>query len=205
MPGTPSSLSTAAHERAELRRELRRATRILGGVLLLLWGVFVVDLVAFGGNLWRLGILPRSVSGLRGILLAPFLHIGMLHLVANSIGLLLVGTLVLFREERFFWAVTAIGALVGGAGTWLFGGTAVHAGASGVIFAYLGYLLLAGVFERRIGSVILSAVAAFLYGGMLIGLLPGQPGVSWEGHLFGFVGGVVAARVLARRPAAGAR
>ena len=203
MPSTPATLSSTAHERAELRRELGRAARILGGALLLLWGVFVVNLLLFGGDLLALGVLPRTIAGLRGILFMPLLHGSLAHLVGNSLGILLVGTLVMFREERHFWAVTAIGALVGGLGTWLFGRPAVHIGASGLVFAYLGYLLLAGLFERRIGSVILSSVAAVLYGGMLVGLLPGTPGVSWEGHLFGFVGGVVAARVLARRGVAG--
>lgn len=202
MPTTPTALSSTAHERAELRRELRRAARILGGVLLLLWGVFVVNAVLFAGNLLSLGVLPRTITGLRGILFMPLLHGGLAHLVGNSIGILGIGTLVLFREERHFWAVTAIGMLVGGLGTWLLGRPATHIGASGVVFAYLGYLLLAGVFERRIGSVILSSVAAVLYGGMVLGLLPGTPGVSWEGHLFGFAGGVVAARVLARRSVA---
>ena len=192
MPATSS-----ADERAELRRELRRAARILGGTLAVLWIVLVVDMM-LGGALREFGIVPRTVTGLRGIAFAPFLHGGFWHLLANSIGLLAWGTLVLFREESHFWTVTAIGALVGGFATWALGRSAVHIGASGVLFAYFGYLLLAGFFERRIGSILLSTLVAVVWGGMVLGVLPGQPGISWEGHLFGFASGALAARLLAR-------
>ena len=172
--------------------------RILGGTLLLLWGIFFVDALIFGGQLWHYGLVPRTVIGLRGILFAPFLHGGFMHLLLNSIGFVLFGGLVLFREERYFWVVSAMGIFVGGLLEWVLGRGATVVGASGVIFAYFGYLLFAGIFERRIGSIILSAFVAFVWGGMLLGMLPGQPGISWEGHIFGFVSGALAARMLAR-------
>jgi membrane associated rhomboid family serine protease len=198
MPSTPVTLPSAAQARADLARDLRRAARILAGILALLWGVLLVD-VLLGGSLRDFGIVPRTLPGLRGILLAPILHGGVLHLLLNSVGLVLLGGLVLCREESYFWAVTGIGALVGGLGTWTLGRSAVHIGASGVIFAYFGYLLLAGVFERRLGGILLSTFVAVVWGGMLLGVLPGQPGISWESHLFGFGAGALAARLLARR------
>lgn len=199
MSRTPTSASTTAQASAELRRELRRAARILGGILVLLWAVLLVDALAFGGALRAAGIVPRTLPGLRGVVFAPFLHDGFWHLLLNSIGFVTWGTLVLFREESHFWTVTAIGALVGGLATWALGRGAIHIGASGVLFAYFGYLLLAGFFERRMGSIVLSLLVGILWGGMLLGVLPGQPGISWEGHLFGFAAGALAARLLARR------
>lgn len=199
---TPSaSLSTTAQHRADLHRELRRAVRILGGVLLVLWAVLLVDVLVFGGRLREYGITPRSVAGLRGILYMPFLHAGFMHLLGNSLGLVMLGGLVLAREEHYFWIVSAFGMLVGGLGVWLVGHGGTHIGFSGVVFAYFGYLLLAGLFERRLLSIVLSTFVAFVWGSLIYGVLPGQPGISWEGHLFGFIGGALAARLLARRSA----
>lgn len=201
MPSTRTAIPTAAQARADLRREWRRVVRTLGGTLLLLWAVLIVDAVVFRGQLWQYGIRPRTLTGLRGVLFAPFLHGGILHLLANSLSFLILGALVLFREVRWFWIVTAVGAVVGGLGTWMFGGNTIHIGFSGVLFAYFGYLLLAGVFERRLGSVVLSTFVALVLGAMLFGVLPGQPGISWESHLFGFIAGALAARLLASRSA----
>jgi membrane associated rhomboid family serine protease len=96
--------------------------------------------------------------------------------------------------------VTIISVVVGGLGVWLFGGRGtVHIGASGVVFGYLGFLLLRGYFERSAGSILFSLMIFVLYGGLVWGILPWQQrGISWEAHLFGFLGGVLAARLLAR-------
>lgn len=193
------SLPSAAEAREAFWAELRRDVRILVAILAVLWAILLVNAALFGGELVRWGIVPREVVGLRGIVFAPLLHGGPAHLFGNSIGLVMIGALVLLREERDFWIVTLVGALVAGLGTWLFGRPPVHVGASGVLFAYLGYLLSAGVFERKIGAIMMSLLAGLLWGGMVFGVLPGQPGISWEGHLFGFVGGIAAARLIARR------
>ena len=180
-----------------LSQELWRAFRLLLGIIVLLWGVLLVD-AALGGRLMRFGIIPRTLTGLRGILFAPFLHSGVSHLVSNTIGFVLLGGLVLLRDEEDFWTVTAVGALVGGLFLWVFGRPAVHVGASGVIFCYFGYLVSTGYFERRVGAMLLSVAAVFLWGSLIFGILPGQPGVSWEGHLSGLFAGVLAASLLAR-------
>ena len=180
-----------------LSQELRRVVLILVGSVGVLWGVLLVDTIA-GGRLTRFGILPRTTIGLRGILFAPFLHLGIGHLAGNTIGVVLLGGLVLLRDEADFWSVTFISALVGGMGLWLVGRPAMHVGASGIIFGYLGYLISTGYFERRFGSILLSAVAAVLWGGLVFGVLPGQPGISWEGHACGLLAGVLAAWLIAR-------
>jgi membrane associated rhomboid family serine protease len=192
-------LSSLKEWKAALASDLRRTICILGGALAVLWLVLLANAVFFDGQLARFGIVPRTVDGLRGIAFAPFLHAGITHLVANTVGLLIFGGLVLLRNETDFWLVTLIGALVGGFGTWLFGRPLIHIGASGVIFAYFGYLLSTGIFERRLGAILLSLLAVFGWGGLIYGVLPGQPGVSWESHLFGVVGGACAAWLIARK------
>jgi membrane associated rhomboid family serine protease len=164
-----------------------------------MWIVEIVDTVIFHRYLDTYGIRPRDWIGLRGIVFAPFLHGNFPHLIANTIPFVSLGWFVMWREIRDFWAVTLITMLVGGLGTWLIGAPGLHIGASSLIFGYLGYLLSRGYFDRSFTAMFLSVVVAFLYGGMLWGVLPAQPGISWEGHLFGFLGGVLAARWLSKR------
>lgn len=179
------------------KRELKLQAAILVGFLALLWAIELLDLVVFGGALDGFGIRPRSVVGLRGIPLAPLLHGGIGHLAANSGPLLVLGWFVMMRRTRHFFLVGGIGTIVGGIGVWLIGASnSVHIGASIVVFAFLGYLLLRGWFERRFWTIAGSVAVGILYGGALFGLLPGQAGISWEGHLFGFIGGGLAARLL---------
>lgn len=148
-----------------------------------------------GGALNAYGVIPRSVDGLRGILIAPFLHGSVAHLSANSVSFLILGWLVMTSGQWTFARVTAVAALGSGLASWLFGAPgSVHIGASGVIFGYLGYLMLAGVFARKVVPVIVSVAVTGLWGAMVWGVLPGQMGVSWQGHLGGFIGGVIAAR-----------
>jgi membrane associated rhomboid family serine protease len=149
------------------------------------------------GTLDQYGIIPRTVTGLRGILFAPFLHGNFRHLGANTVPFMTLGWFVMLRSISEFFEVTLIAMLVSGLGTWLIAApNTVHIGASGVIFGYLGFLVLRGYFEHSLSAVILSVVAILFYGGLLWGILPGQAYVSWEGHLFGFIGGAIAARLL---------
>ena len=137
-PVPVSRLPTAAEAKRALAREFQHDVRILVGTVAVLWGILLVDAALFGVQLTQFGILPRTAIGLPGIPFAPFLHSGVAHLFGNTIGLLLLGGLVLFREEADFWTVTGIGALVGGMGLWLFGRPAIHVGASGIIFLRSG-------------------------------------------------------------------
>jgi membrane associated rhomboid family serine protease len=180
--------------------ELKAQIVILGGLVALMWIVEIVDRV-LGGTLDRYGIVPHTFIGLRGILFAPFLHGSFMHLIGNTIPFVTLGWLVMLRRTSDFFVVSAIAMLIGGLGTWLIGSpSTVHIGASGVIFGYLGFLLLRGYFERSFVAMAFSIMVGVLYGGLIWGVLPGQIGISWQGHLFGFIGGVLAARLLAASP-----
>lgn len=160
-----------------------------------MWGEEVVD-TFMDGRLDRFGIRPRQVDGLDGIVLSPFLHSGFTHLIANTIPFLVLGTAIGLGGMRRFLTVTVITALIGGLGTWLIGPeNTVHIGASGLVFGYLSYLVSRGLFARKLTYLLGGIVVLAVYGGALWGLLP-SPGISWQGHLFGAVGGVVAASVL---------
>ncbi|MBF2036407.1 MAG: rhomboid family intramembrane serine protease [Leptolyngbyaceae cyanobacterium T60_A2020_046] len=184
-----------------LVRELKTQIWILLSVLGVLWVIHGVNTVLFQGQLVLFGIRPRQIGGLWGILFAPLLHDNLSHLMANTVPLLTLGWLVMLQTTVDFLIVTAIAMGVSGLGTWLIGAsTSVHVGASGVIFGYFGFLLLRGYFERSAIAIAISLLVMGFYGSLLWGVLPNQPGVSWEGHLFGFVGGAIAARLLSQRP-----
>jgi len=173
---------------------------LIGGALLAMWVLELADLLLLGGALDAYGIRPRSVDGLEGIVLSPFLHGGLAHLANNSVPFVVFGLLVFLNGLRNFVVTTLLSLFVGGLGVWLVGApNTVHIGASGVVFGYLGYLLLRGYFSRSVGAILLSLLLVVLYGGALWGLLPIQTGVSWTAHLFGFLGGGLSAYLLRRR------
>lgn len=194
-------MSTTRTKIESLWKEGRGVVWTLWVCLSVLWAVELVDVSVYGGKLDLWGIMPREAYGLRGVLAAPLLHADYGHLASNTIGIIIFGGLVAMIGRREFFAVTVAGWLVGGMGVWLVGRHAVHIGASGVVFAFFGYLLLRGWYERKFWSVLLSSVLFWAYGSLLWGMLPGfaEPNVSWEGHLFGFLGGVLVARVLHQR------
>jgi membrane associated rhomboid family serine protease len=180
--------------------ELKTHIVILGGTVLLMWVVEFFDLIVFRGKLDYFGIIPGSVIGLRGILFAPFLHGNFVHLAANTIPFITLGWLIMLRETSDFFIVSAISMVVSGLGVWLFAPpNSIHIGASGVVFGYLGYLLFRGYFQRSLGSILLSLFVGSLYGSMIWGVFPNQIGISWQGHLFGFIGGAIAARFLTQK------
>jgi membrane associated rhomboid family serine protease len=190
-------LSESKQATSALVLEAKAHGKILGGFAALLWIIQIVNGLIFQGGLAGLGIHPRSLYGLVGILFAPFIHVSFAHLIANTVPLLVLGWLVMLRQKRDLITVSALAALVGGLGTWLIApALTVHVGASILIFGYLGYLLFRGIFERRFWPIVGSVVTFFLYGGALFGVMPGQVGVSWQGHLFGLIGGILAARLL---------
>jgi len=164
-------------------------------MLVVMWVAEIVD-VPLDGRLDRFGIRPREVGGLDGVVLAPFLHGGFGHLVANTTPFVVLGGVIALGSRARFLQVTVVAGLVGGLGTWLIGPErSIHIGASGLVFGYLAYLVSRGLFEHRLGYILGGIVVLVVYGGALWGLLP-SPGVSWQGHLFGAVGGVVAASLI---------
>ena len=178
----------------EIRSTLKTQAIILGGFVGLIWFLEIIDLFIFRGGLDKFGVWPRTAIGLWGILLAPLLHAGFGHLAANTIPFLVLGWFVMIRRLRDFVVVSIITALISGLGIWLTApADTVHLGASGLIFGYFGFLLLRGYFERSLSSILLSILVLILYGGMIWGVLPQRFGVSWQSHLFGFIGGGMAA------------
>lgn len=181
-----------------ISHNLKTQAITLGSFVAIFWITEISDILIFQSRLDNFGIIPHNLIGLRGILFAPFLHGNLPHLISNTIPFIVLGWLVMWQETSDFWIVTILTMLTGGLGVWLFGApNSVHIGASILIFGYLGFLLLRGYFQRNFLSIFLSVVVAFFYGGLVLGILPGNPGVSWQGHLFGFLGGILAARLVA--------
>lgn len=192
------------------RRSHEWSDRALGGLLTVgiglgvMWALEIFDTV-LGGALDSFGIHPHQVGDPQSLLFAPFLHVGFGHLIANSLTFAVLGFVayVAVSALRFF-AVVGITALTSGVGVWFFGTPgSVVIGASGVIFGLLGFLLVRGFFVRSVGAILVSVGVLLLYGGSLTGILPGAPYISWQAHLFGFLGGVVAAWLFRRRRSAG--
>ncbi len=166
--------------------------KVLSVLLAVIWAVEVVNLFS-GYALNRYGILPGTITGLYGIFLSPFLHGSIQHALMNSIPLVVLGWLSLTKGLSKYIFLTLFIIVVGGGGVWLFGRQAYHVGASGLIFGYFGYLVSRGFFEKTLGSVLISVVTIMLYGGLIFGVFPNKTGISWEGHLFGFLAGILAA------------
>ena len=140
------------------------------------------------------GVIPRTVYGLIGIPLAPLLHGGFNHIISNTIIFLGLSSLVALRGRRTLLVVSVFIILVGGLGVWIFGRSAIHIGASGLVFGYFGYLVSRGWYERKIGSILIAIAVIIFYGGLIVGVLPTPGFVSWEAHLFGLIAGILAAR-----------
>jgi membrane associated rhomboid family serine protease len=188
--------SPVANRVTSVTSVLKIQAAVLGSALAVFWTVFVLNSV-LGGSLLRLGVIPRTAAGLRGILIAPFLHGSVNHIVANSIPFVVLGWMVMLRDEKHFIPVTLAGMVGSGLIAWLLGapGT-VHIGASGLIFGYLGFLMLTGWYTRSFGSILLSAIVTLVWGSLVFGMMPGAPGISWQAHVGGFLGGVFAARLV---------
>jgi membrane associated rhomboid family serine protease len=178
----------------EVVGEIKTQALVLGALIGVMWCLEIFNTLIFGHGLNSLGILPRQPIGLRGILFAPFLHGSFTHLAANTIPFVVLGWLIMVQSISDFVTVSVICAVVGGLGTWLFGATGAHIGASGVIFGYLGFLFARYYFDRRFSSGIIALFVGCTYGSVLWGMLPSLPGISWEGHLFGFLSGILAAK-----------
>ena len=172
---------------------------VAGSYVVLLYVVEVLDAIVparLDGN----GVHPRSIGGLDGVLFSPLLHGGWAHLVGNTVPLLVLGFLVALSGVRTWLQVTAVVWIVGGLGVWLVGGAGTnHIGASGIVFGWLSYLVVRGIFNRSLSQIALGIIVFAVYGSVLWGVLPGRPGVSWEAHLLGALSGALAAWLLAPR------
>lgn len=185
--------TTGTRATAPRRGRVKTAAVLAGGWLALLWLLEFVD-TATRHSLDTYGISPREMGEVRDIIPAAFLHFGYDHLAANSIPLLVLAFLTALSGAGRLIAVSSVVILISGAGVWLLAPAySVTAGASGVVFGLFGYLLVRGFVDRRVVDVVLGLIVAVVYGSILWGALPNAEGVSWQAHLFGLIGGVVAA------------
>ena len=193
--GSVRAATTSDTDRPRPLAELGPGLVAVAVMLGVMWGEEIVDLVP-GTPFHEWGIRPRTWRGLFGIVLAPFLHTGFPHLIGNTIPFAVMGGVIALGGTRAFVEVTILVGLASGLGVWLFGaGNSIHFGASGLVFGYLTYLLARGVIARNVWWILGGLVTLAFYGGLFWGLLP-SPRVSWLGHVFGAVGGVLAAWVI---------
>ena len=154
-----------------------------------IWVVFVLDIFL---PLEKLGLIPRSFFGLTGIVAMPFLHGNFAHLLSNTVPLaILLGLMVVSRPRP--WSTMIVLTLISGIALWLFGRSALHIGASGLIYALMGFLIATGILERRLTSAAIALFVGITYGASILGGILPTPGVSWEGHLFGLLAGAALA------------
>jgi membrane associated rhomboid family serine protease len=201
MPGAGRRPSARRALTPERQRQSAQGLGLLMGIVAFMWLVEVINTLD-ANRLRSDGIVPRDVDRLWGILTAPFLHVSFAHLIDNTLPFLFMGAIIALRGAWRLALVTLIVIVVGGLGTWLVapGGT-VTLGASGVVFGYATYLFTRGLFDRSWLEILTGIVVGLVWGGALISSLVPHNGVSWQAHVCGAVGGVVAAWWLAGRRA----
>lgn len=176
--------------------------RFLGYLVIIAWGVAIVNFGLLGKTLNRFGLVPRTLIGLPGILLSPFLHTDWQHLEGNTVFYLIFGGLVFLREPSDFGAITAAIAVVSGSALWLIGRPVRYVGASGVLFGYIGFLLSFAYFDRNLSSVLVLILTVMLvfftqrFGHTLWLIVPIRKQMAWDGHLVGLLAGILVARHL---------
>lgn len=182
----------AINQQMSNRMRLKNGFICSAGFVIVIWVVFFLEILS-GGELAQYGVHPRDVSSLWQIFTSPLLHANLSHITGNTVPGAIFAFLIGLSGKRVFVEVTLIATIVGGLGTWVFGGIGTnHIGASGVIYGWLGYLIIRGFFNRDGRQIALGAILAIAYSGLFWGMLPLQPGVSWQGHLFGALGGALA-------------
>ncbi|MGC6425711.1 MAG: rhomboid family intramembrane serine protease [Akkermansiaceae bacterium] len=190
--------SPVTHRLRKFFKALKDHLSILLIAVSIAWGLEILDTL-FLGFFDRFGIQPRSLAGLPGVLTAPFLHLSFDHLASNTVSFLILGGIILIGGRKVFLRSSMFIILVGGITLWALGPSATnHIGASGLIFGYLGFLFARGIFGTSLFWVGVSILVLYLYWEMLRGIFPREPGISWQSHLFGFLAGILAARVFCK-------
>ena len=159
-----------------------------------IWAIFLLNAL-LNLNLVKVGgILPRSLNGLKGIIMSPFLHANLYHIISNTIPLFVLLTfLFTFYNKKSIRTIFLI-IIIGGLGVWIFGRSNLHVGASGLIYGLVAYLITKGIVLKKFIPLLIAIFIAFSYGGIIWGVLPGNPYISWEGHLSGAIAGVLVAQ-----------
>jgi membrane associated rhomboid family serine protease len=185
-------------EVGEDRHRFWRACLLSVAFAAVLWWVKMVEALA-PIDLIQYGVYPRRLSGLLGIVTAPFIHGSLVHLISNTAPVVILGTAVLYGYPRSARLVIPALWLGTGVGVWLFGRESYHVGASGLATGVLFFVFTIGVLRWDRRAIGLSLAVFFLYGGMIWGVFPGEPGISYESHLAGALIGVALAFLLRRR------
>lgn len=177
-------------------RHFRRSLKIVFYTLIVLWVVFLLDVL--NGFTWyeSFGLYPRNIAGLKGIFFSPLLHGGVEHILSNSGPLAFILFMILFFYRNTAFSAILMIYLLTGFFVWVFGRPVFHIGASGVVYGFVSFVFWSGVFLRNMKSVVLALIVAVLYSGLFLGILPNQEGISWESHLIGGIVGILVAYLL---------
>ncbi len=179
-----------------MKLSLSKPMTQIGSFVLLLWGIEIINTLT-GHRLNQFGINPASAIPLPGILLAPLLHNGIMHVLLNTLPFAIMAWLIALSGIKRLVQVSLFIVVVSGLGVWFFGRSGYHVGISGVIFGYLGYLVALGLFTRHFGHLAISIITFISYGGLIFGILPHARHISWEAHLMGLLAGVAMAWLVA--------
>ncbi|MBE7652288.1 rhomboid family intramembrane serine protease [Tenacibaculum finnmarkense genomovar finnmarkense] len=162
--------------------------------------LYVVHAISFFIPITKFGIIPRTFNGLIGVFASPFLHADIWHLISNTLPLIVLLTVLNFFYPKKTLSVIIFIILVGGMFVWMFARSANHIGASGLIYGLASFLIANGILERKFIPILVSIAVAVVYGGLIWGLVPSlKSHISWEGHLFGAVAGILAAFLLKKK------
>lgn len=196
-PLQPSPTAPAPSLRETARRRFRSGLSFAALYVIVIWAVHLINGLLFGGVLIFFGIHPLDLSSIWHIFTSPLLHADFGHLISNTVPGAVFSFLIGMSGKRVWWEVLAFVVIVGGLGTWLLGGVGTnHIGASGLVYGWLGYLLVRGIFNRSLSQILVGIVLGVFYSGLVWGVLPGTPGVSWQAHLFGALGGILAGMLI---------
>ncbi len=161
----------------------------------LIWFVYVIDLI-IPYDFSYAGIKPRSLSGLKGIVLSPFIHASLIHIISNTLPLFVLLFILFLFYKRWSWLIIFLSIIFTGIAVWLVARSNFHVGASGLIYALAAFLVTTGIYLRSVKAILISVFVIIAYGGLIWGVMPSRPWVSWESHLFGAVAGVLIAFLL---------
>ncbi len=157
-----------------------------------MWMVYLISL-SLNLDLSRMGILPRDMIGILGIISGPIVHANFSHLLSNTMPLLILGWTIFFFYSKVSYKSFIVIYVLTGLLVWLFAREVYHIGASGIVYGLVSFLFFSGIFRRDNKSIAIALIVTFLYGGIIWGVLPGQKGISWESHLFGGIAGIITA------------
>jgi len=176
----------------ELRNDIVKASKIPLLFLTLCWMVFIVELF-LPFTFHQFGVKSLNLLGLRGVLFMPFLHGDIEHIFNNSFGILTLGTLLFFSYREIALKIFVLVFLISGLWTWSIPSSGYHIGASAIIYGLFGFLTLSGILRKEMKLLAITFLVIFLHQGIVWGVFPGKPGISWQGHLAGFLSGIALA------------